>query len=65
MDFETFRSVILGGSVVTLKSNVLIQNIHTVEDKWNGILVGGETAIIDYSKSGGIRWESRWTLITN
>ena len=65
MDFETFRSIILGGSIVTLKSDVLIQNIHTVEEKWNGILVGGDTAIVDWSKSSGIRWESRWTTIPN
>ena len=65
MDFETLRSILIGGSIVTLKSDVLIQNIHTIEDKWNGIVIGGETAVIDWSKSGGIRWENRWTTIPN
>jgi hypothetical protein len=66
MDFETFRSIIIGGSIVTLKSDVLIQNIHTVEEKWNGIVIGGEVAITDGSAMfGGIRWESRWTTIPN
>jgi hypothetical protein len=63
MDFETFRSIILGGSIVTLKSDVLISNIHTVEDKWNGWLVGGEVLTVNWDNT--ITRTPRWTTIPN
>jgi hypothetical protein len=63
MDFETFRSIILGGSIVTLKSDVLISNIHTVEDKWNGWLVGGEVLTVNWDNT--ITRVPRWTTIPN
>jgi len=63
MDFETLRSILIGGSIVTLKSDVLIQNIHTVEEKWNGILVGGEVLTVNWNNS--VTATPRWTTIPN
>jgi hypothetical protein len=63
MDFETLRSILVGGSIVTLKSDVLISNIHTVEDKWYGTLIGGEVLTVNWDNT--ITRVPRWTTIPN
>ena len=42
----TLKNLLMYGAIVTPKSGVLIQNIHTVEDKWFGTVIGGE--VIEY-----------------
>lgn len=59
----SLKNLLLGGAIVTPKSGVLIENIHTVEDKWYGIVIGGEA--VTYPNgifSDPVRVE-RWTTI--
>lgn len=57
----TLKNLLLDGAIVTPKSGVLIQNIHTVEDKWFGTVIGGEVITFDSN------WKEvrtpRWTTI--
>ena len=57
----TLPNLLIGGAIVTPKSDVLIQNIHTVEKKSYGIVIGGE--IVTQNWSGGITRTPRWTTI--
>jgi hypothetical protein len=56
----TLANLLIGGSIVSPKSGKLIQNIHTVEDKWFGTVIGGEVISFDNSKE--VR-TPRWTTI--
>ncbi|NBW18701.1 MAG: hypothetical protein EBR82_63085 [Caulobacteraceae bacterium] len=51
MDFQKFKNLILDGAIVSQKSGALIQNIHTVEDKWFGIVVGGEIVTVNWNNT--------------
>ena len=57
----TLKNLLIGGAIVSPKSGVLIQNIHTVEDKWFGTVIGGE--VITPSGASGWKREARWTTI--
>jgi len=61
MDFDKFKNLLIGGSIVTQKSDVLISNIHTVEDKFFGIVVGGEVLTVNWN--GSIKATPRYTTI--
>jgi hypothetical protein len=61
MDFDKFKNLLIGGSIVTQKSDVLISNIHTVEDKFFGIVVGGEVLTVNWNNS--ITSTPRYTTI--
>jgi len=58
----TLEKLLLGGAIVTPKSGVLIQNIHTVESKWFGTVIGGEV-VTPNLYADGFRKEPRWTTI--
>jgi hypothetical protein len=51
MDFDKLKNLLIGGSIVTQKSDVLISNIHTVKDKWFGIVVGGEVLTVNWNNT--------------
>ena len=57
----TLPNLLLGGAIVTPKSGVLIQDIHTVEVKSHGIVIGGE--VVTPSGATGWKREARWTTI--
>ena len=58
------QNLLLGGSIVTPKSGVLIQNIHTVEYKYGGeYVIGGETITYPYGYLTKPEIKSRWTTI--
>ena len=61
MNFDKLKNLLIGGSIVTQKSDVLISNIHTVEDKWFGIVVGGEVLTVDWNNS--VKATPRYTTI--
>lgn len=61
MDFQKFKNLLLGGSIVSQKSDVLIQDISTVEEKWFGIVIGGQVATFNWN--GTITWTPRFTTI--
>lgn len=61
MDFDKLKNLLIGGSIVTQKSDVLISNIHTVEDKWFGIVVGGEVLTVDWNNQ--VKRTPRYTTI--
>ena len=57
------RNLLIDGAIVTPKSGVLIQNIHTVEDKGCGVyVIGGEHIDYTFSLTNPTRKE-RWTTI--
>jgi len=62
MDFDKLKNLLIGGSIVTQKSDVLISNIHTVEDKWFGIVVGGDVLTMNWN--GSIKATPRYTTIS-
>jgi hypothetical protein len=41
IEFNKLKGILLGGSIVTQKSGVLIQDIDVVEDEFFGIVIGG------------------------
>lgn len=51
MNFDKLKNLLIGGSIVTQKSDVLISNIHTVEDKYFGIVVGGEVLTVNWNNT--------------
>ena len=51
MNFDKLKNLLIGGSIVTQKSDVLISNIHTVEDKWFGVVIGGEVLTVNWNNS--------------
>jgi hypothetical protein len=51
MNFDKLKNLLLDGSIVSQKSGVLISNIHTVEDKFFGIVVGGEVLTVNWNNS--------------
>jgi hypothetical protein len=51
MNFDKLKNLLIGGSIVTQKSDVLISNIHTVEEKFFGIVVGGEVLTVNWNNS--------------
>ena len=59
----TLQNLLIGGSIVTPKSGVLIENIHTVEKKWHGIVIGGETIEYPYGIFSTAVRKERWTTI--
>jgi hypothetical protein len=61
MDFQKLKNLLIGGAIVSQKSGVLIQDIDTVEDKWFGVVVGGQVA--NFNWNGTITWERRYTTI--
>jgi hypothetical protein len=59
----TLKNLLLGGAIVTPKSGVLIQNIHTVESKGLDVyVIGGEHIDYTFSLTNPTRKE-RWTTI--
>jgi hypothetical protein len=61
MDFDKFKNLILGGAIVSQKSGVLIENIHTVVDEFFGIVVGGEVVTVNWNNT--ITRTPRYTTI--
>lgn len=61
MDFDKLKMMLLGGSIVTQKSGVLISNIHTVEDTYQGIVIGGEVLTLEWN--GSVKATPRYTTI--
>lgn len=59
----TLKNLLLDGAIVTPKSGVLIENIHTVEDKWFGTVIGGEMTTYPNGIFGEPVKVSRWTTI--
>ena len=58
----TLRNLLIGGAIVSPKSGKLIENIHTVEEKWFGTVIGGE--VIEYSFGGAVMSRRpKWTTI--
>jgi len=57
----TLPNLLIYGAIVTPKSGVLIENIHTVEKKWHGIVIGGE--IVTHNFNGTVTRTPRWTTI--
>jgi hypothetical protein len=51
MNFQKFKNLLLDGSIVSQKSGALISNIHTVEEKWFGIVVGGEVLTVNWNNT--------------
>ena len=56
------RNLLIGGSIVTPKSGVLIENIHTVESKGGDVYVIGGEVITHHLHLPSTRKE-RWTTI--
>jgi len=61
MNFDKLKNLLLDGSIVTQKSGVLISNIHTVEEKWFGIVVGGDVLTVNWNNS--VKATPRYTTI--
>ena len=61
MDFDKLKNLLIGGSIVTQKSDVLISNIHTVVEEYYGIVVGGDVLSINWN--GSIKATPRYTTI--
>jgi len=61
MNFDKLKNLLLDGSIVSQKSGVLISNIHTVEDKFFGIVVGGEIVTVDWNNQ--VKRTPRYTTI--
>ena len=58
----TLKNLLLGGAIVTPKSGVLIQDIHTVEDKGLDVyVIGGD--VVTQNWSGSYTRKPRWTTI--
>ena len=58
----TLQNLLMYGAIVTPKSGVLIQDIHTVEDKGLGVyVIGGE--VVTHNWSGSVTRTPRWTTI--
>lgn len=59
----TLANLLLGGAIVSPKSGKLIENIHTVEDKWFGTVIGGEVIEYPYGILGTpVRYEKYTTI---
>jgi hypothetical protein len=61
MEFDKLKNLLIGGAIVSQKSGVLIQDIDTVEDKFFGIVVGGQVAKFNWN--GTITYTPRYTTI--
>ena len=62
MEFDKLKNLLIGGAIVSQKSGVLIQDIDTVEDKFFGIVVGGQVAKFNWN--GTITFTPRYTTIS-
>ena len=61
MNFDKLKNLLLDGSIVSQKSGVLISNIHTVEEKWFGIVVVGDVLTMNWN--GTLKATPRYTTI--
>jgi hypothetical protein len=59
----TLTNLLLGGAIVTPKSGALIENIHTVEHKWFGTVIGGYVATYPNGIFSPMVVRDRWTTI--
>ena len=59
----TLTNLLLGGAIVSPKSGKLIENIHTVEDKWFGTVIGGEVIEYPYGILGTATRYTKYTTI--
>ena len=59
----TLTNLLLGGAIVSPKSGKLIENIHTVEDKWFGTVIGGTVTEYPYGILGTAIRYTKYTTI--